>query len=232
MKYVDAALNILYIVIMLIVAIVLFVKSKTKKTNIMAATILLFSLFDGAYLFKIVFENVSDYYLSSWSTYLETASLIGMSISFILMYHVIYADKYEVNKNNNTMIFMYLFLALEIAVCFFPLSNYFGKDYGGSTVIISLIKDVPLFLHVLFLFFIYINHRKEGKFKWVPLLLLITIACQIGYHLNASIPSFSNFLYGRNYSLVLIAFIYLASKNYDYSIIRFNRIHLPYIEAF
>lgn len=232
MKYVDATLNILYVLIMLIIAIVLFTESKTKKTNVMAASILLFALCDGAYLFKLVFESISDYWLASWSTYLETVSLIGMSISLILMYHVIYADKYEVNKNNNTMIFMYLFLVLEIGVCLFPLSNYFGEDYGGSTIIISLIKDVPLFLQVLFLFFIYINHRKDGKFKFIPVILLITIVCQIGYHLNPILPSFVNFIYGRNYSLVLIAIVYLASKNYDYSIIRFNRIHLSYIESF
>lgn len=232
MKYVDAALNILYVLIMLIVAIMLFTKSKTKKTNIMAASILLFALCDGAYLFKLVFENVSNYWLASWSKYLITISQIGMSLSLILMYHVIYADKYDVNKNNNTMIFMYLFFALEIGVCLFPLSNYFGEDYGGSAVIISLIKDVPLFLQVLFLFFIYINHRKEGKFKLVPLFLLISFACQVGYHFNPIYPSFINFIYGRNYALVLIAIIYLSSKNYDYSIIRFNRIHLDYIEAF
>lgn len=213
MKYFDAVIFTLFLLFSLFSSLYLLVGSKNRKTTLMGIATLIFTV--GAF-FPLVQHMLYgfDYEIKFITASSNQVFYASLTIFFFLMYHILFAKKEEISKHSTSAICIYIFSIISMILVFFPLNKYFGSEGKVAPCIVNLIRSAPLLFTVLFLFFIYIKHRNDGRFNVTSLFILLAFASYTLVGCKTAFSQLDYFIYLEFISFALIIINFIRNKNY------------------
>lgn len=103
---------------------------------------------------------------------------VTMTLFYVLLYYV-WRERYEIKRQKNLTIAVYLFAAIRIALCMMPQNNWLSADAPLSWGIYRNIPFAVIGLITIVLFYTSAKQNNDTAFKW----MWMTIVLSFGFYI-------------------------------------------------